>query len=491
MPGPTIAELQTAQTRDVIQARILAALVTKGYPTSQWKAAAAGGVEMATVEMVAGGLASIVAPKIADIALQRFLDTGDGDGLQLYALKRYKLLKRQATATIQNIKLTTVASAPPYSFGPGELGVRSKSGHFYRSIEAVSIPPGSGIGPILPVDVLVQAITPGSAYADPAGTILDMETAPAGLTCINQRRDDFAPTHTTGGSSGTVTGAFLLPGVPPTFDSIRVRIDAFGEIGTARYSVSTDGGASWTPMGTVPSLVTIEGQAKLTFTNGTAPSFIQGTIFTLLVGDAIVQRGTDIESDTSLANRCRWRWASLSDIPTPPLVKLWAMQASPEVVRIRVDADPNTAGGFLVTIASATGPASPAAALAVQDYITPLLLGYRGLGATAVAGSPVERALCSSAKPVSIVAGGLVEVPSANVAAVQRAADLAWGEYVENVPIGGTVRLAELIQAVRDAGAIDFSSYVLNGIAANVELTSGQVAIVGGSLTTSLNWRPV
>lgn len=487
MPTYTLAQLRTLQLQATIAARLTAALSAaavaagKPDPVPNWAPAAAGGVEQSVVMMAAGTLASIVGPKLVAIAEGRFLDLATGDRLTAYAKSRYKLDRNLATYTIQNIRLLSTIGG---TFAAGDLWVRGDGGNNYVSIADVVLEPN------VPGDILFQAENTGASYSDAAGTVTRFVTAVAGLAPINIRRTDFADTALSGSSSGRVSAVFAVPGVPPLYDSIRVKVLTSGNLGTATFSYSTDGGATWVSPQPVGS--------TLTFTNGTNPSFIAGDVFTLIVADAIVERGTDDESDASLRDRCRARWPSLSDVPTLGLVRLWCHLASREVVRVRVDADANSPGGMLVTVASATGPASPQAQLAVQDYIAQRLRGFRGLPSSTVVGvgavgSPEEHAQVLSATPSGITPGGVVSVARSKVAAVEAAADAAWSVYLGGVAIGGTVILPELIQAVMDAGAIDFQGATLNGSAQNVALGSRDVAVPadGVTLTNTLTWNPV
>jgi hypothetical protein len=323
-----------------------------------------------------------------------------------------------------------------------------------------------------------------------------MVVAPSGVRCTSVAPSDFSTARVTGSSTGAISAVFTVPGVRPSFDSIRFAIQESGDIGVAVFRYSTDGGATWAAPAVIPSMLDIDGAALVTFQDG-APgaSFIQGDIFTVLVADAILRRGTDAESDESIRARCRAKWTTLTLVPLAGTVELWAKLASDEIERVLVDASATTPGTIIVTVASATGPASPQAVLDVEDYISLRLNGYRGMPAPGDAYSPEEKAIVNSAKKRAITAGGVVSVPRAKVVAVQTAAETAWTAHLRTVPLGprGVVRLAELVQAVMDAGAVDFTGETLNGSAANITLASREVAVPadGTTLATSLIWRPV
>ncbi len=127
------------------------------------------------------------------------------------------------------------------------------------------------------------------------------------------------------------------------------------------------------------------------------------------------------------------------------------------------------------------------------DYIQARLLGFKGVPASPVAGSPEEHVLVKSATGKTVTVAGIVDVPRALLAAAQVAADLAWLAYLRSLPIGGLVVLAELEQAVLDAGAANIASATLNGLVANLQLATLEVAVAapGTSLASSLVWRPL
>lgn len=485
----TLDDLRTPQTAAIIRARILARLQAAGAPTAAWVSTASGGVENSAVDMLASALEQLASAKIADAASGRFLDFATGDFLRFLAKRYYQLDARSETFTVQNVRLTSVPGNSQQSFEPGDLWVMAKgTGHRYQSITGGELLPGQTL------DLKFQAEFAGSAYADVAGAITSMVTAPAGISCTNVRPSPFLSSRLTGASTGTVSGGFAIPGVRPDFDSIRIRIVTSGEVGSATFEFSTDGGASWAFGGAIPPLFAGAAGAIVTFFNGVAPSFIVGNIFTLLVADAILIQGADAESDDSIRVRCRARRATLSDVPTAAVFQLWAAEASQEVSKTAVDADPNTPGGVLVTIASHAGPASAAAVIDVSDFIA-ARLAYKNMPAPGGGfSSPQETVLVRSAKRREITTAGIVSVPRDNVAAVQLAAETLWIAYLQGLGLGpSTARLSELQQAIEDAGAITFSGLTLNGVAGNVAIADGEVAVpaAGTSLLTSLMWRPV
>lgn len=502
MPTYTLADLRTPQTQAVIRARLIAALAGRGLPTAAWTPTASGGVENTALDMVAGALAQLVGAKMAQAASGRFLDLAAGDELTYLAKHFYLLDRNVATFTVQNVKLFSVPTAPANSFAPGELWVRANTtGNRYVNIDPIELPPGK-----LPPNGLsarFQAELPGASYSDPAGTIDTMVTAPAGISCANARPSDYLPARLSGTSTGTidVEGQDDDHVAPPVNSVVQIRIDASGDVGAGGFSFKL-GDGPWTSGGPITNVFFAPGPSgdwfidgnRIIFTNGTAPpSFIAGDVFTFLRADAILQQGADAETDESLRGRCRARWTSLSLVPTQGLVALWAQQASPEVHKISSDADPQTPGGIVVTIASSAGPASGQAQFDVAEYIAARLRGFKGVPASAVAGSAEETVVVKSAVGRQITPGGVVTVARAKLAATQQASDIAWDAYLRGLDLGATVILAELEQALLDAGALTYSGITLNAVNQNVQLAANEIAVPadGTSLTKNLSWKPI
>lgn len=502
MPAYTLADLRTPQTQAVIRARLIAALTGRGLPTAAWTPTASGGVENTTVDMVAGALAKLVGAKMAQAASGRFLDLAEDDELTYLAKHFYLLDRNLATFTIQNIRLSSVPTAPSNSFAPGDVWVMaSATGNRYVNLDPIELPPDSQ-GPSAP-KARFQAELPGASYSDPSATIDTMVTAPAGVSCTNVRPSDYLPARLSGTSTGTidVEGQDDDHVVPPVNAVVQIRIDASGNVGAGGFSFKL-GDGPWVSGGPITTVFfapgpsgdwTVDGN-RIIFTNGGAsPSFIEGDVFTFLRADAILQQGADTETDASLRGRCRARWTSLSLVPTAGLVALWAQQASQEVHKVVSDADPDVPGGIIVTIASSAGPASGQAQIDVSDYIAARLRGFKGVPASAVAGSAEETVLVKSAIARPITPGGVVSVPRAKLAAAQKAADIAWDAYLRGLDLGGVVILAELEQALLDSGAITYSGITLNAVNQNVQLAANEVAVpaAGTSLTANLSWRPI
>lgn len=517
--GLSFADLLTQESIATIRARMAAALLVDGFPVASWAPSSAGGVENMRLDMSAG-IGVYLPPRIVDIVNGRILPLASGDYLKALGARFYGLTQREATYTIQNIALYAVGSPGSYAFNPGDLWVKSDAtGNRYQSVDggqfsaANTGPPVPGF-PGNPLMLRFQAESPGSKYADVARTITTMVTARAGVRCVNVPPADFTPASVNGTSTGTMMATIASHIIPPAFQSVRVAIEQSGDVAgspPAMISISIDGGSHWQPAIPIGPTILVSdrggGAAILTFANSNvSPSFVAGDIYTTLKADAILQRGADAETEAAFKRRCSNRWPSLSDIPVAGTIDLWAHEASPEVDKVSTDAD-LTSAGIRVTIASSNGPASPAAQIAVEDYINARLWGFKGVPAPTSPTfpgpglSPTEFALVISAQPFNVTATGPVRVPRDLLATAEVAANVAWIDYLAGLPLGGqdgsTVELAKLAQILADAGAIDIPSTLanlkINDVSADAPVPIGEVAVPapGTSLLTTITWIPV
>jgi hypothetical protein len=468
----SLAQLRTPLTADELRARIISGLQAAGFPTSDWATTKQGGLENGTVDMAAGTLADLQGQKLADAISGGFLDFAVDEWMTFLARRYYKLDRSLATFTIQQLQLVCAPTAGPYTINAGELVVTGPTGNHYRNLEGASLAQGGG------VLMQVQAEEAGASFADPIDTLTTLVTSLPGVTVTNPRSMVPTPAALVNGTGST---GLIVP-LPPLFptailaDTFRLRIEGSGQVGTALYSISTDNGKTYSePLLLQPSQEIPGGAFVIAEEDPTnSLSFRQGDVF-FWAATSILQQGADEESDARMAARCRARWLTLSDVPTSGTVALWARQAAPEVVRVKVVSEPSAANRMLVYISGSAGPAAPLTVVTVQQYITARL-------------TPPEGATVLPVDLRRVSPSGTVVAPRGALAQVQAQADLNWLAYLASVDIGGTIRLAELQQAVMDAGATNFSGLSIGG-SPNVVMGGTEVPLAVSSLTSLLSWQ--
>jgi uncharacterized phage protein gp47/JayE len=177
-------------------------------------------------------------------------------------------------------------------------------------------------------------------------------------------------------------------------------------------------------------------------------------------------QGRDEETDEALRRRCRDRWATLGRGATEAAYRYWALSASAAVARVAVRAAGAIPGTVQVLIAGPSSAVTEATRQAVDIYIRERKPFVDGLEVYAAANFNVSVAgIVYATDPAAAQAG--VE---ANLLALQ-------GE----LPLGGKVYRAEIIQRIMDApGVVNF---VPTAPVVDVQLTPSQVAVLVSSLT--------
>lgn len=495
----SLADLISQMTKAQLREMIRSGLQGQGLPTSDWTPAAQGGIENGAIDMVAGTLADLEGAKLAEAIRGGHLGLAAGDWMTFLAGSYYLNERNPATATVQAITLTCVVTAGPYVIVVDDLVVSGASGNKYRNIEAGVLQPGASIV------LRFQAEAPGASYNDAAETLTTLVTSLPGVTVVNKKIFTPNPAALVAGSaskgllyvqeipqpsigdasasaqSSTSIGQAFSQSFAVSKDRFRVRITKTGKVGTAKFSISVDDGRTWSEQAIAVGLVDTQYGVRLLFTDNpaTSSSFVDGDIF-FFAATPIVQQGSDAETDPRLAGRSRARWLTLSDVPSPGTVELWAKTASPEVARVKVLADTNAANRVLVYIGSSAGRAAPDTVVAVQQYVSDRL-------------DPDEGATVQSVAIYEVVVTGSVKVPRLLIAQAQQDAERLWTTYLASVDIGGAVRLSELQQALKDAGAIDYDNLVITGGSPNVVIAQDQVASPkdGTTLLTALIWEAI
>jgi hypothetical protein len=488
----TLVELLAAKTQEEREAQLLALLNSVGFPVSDYYI---GSVARTIQKMVAAGLVDMDA-LLPQIAAGGFLGPFTSGGntypsrawLELVAEQVFGITPAGATQTKQRCSLWCDLGAGPYTIGSVEqLVARSRFGRLYKNVTTGTVVAGTNPATKLTLDFLAES--PGAIYnGDITGTIVELVTPLPGLNISNETQsfgglDSSDRATRTGSSTGIVTPS----GTPAAAKRYKLTVTVAGQVGAAIGVLDVDG--VQTTISPLPASASAGNGVVLSFANGGQnPSFIRGDTYTFeSLGSPIVNAGTDAESDDSLRARCRGRWPSLSAIPVEDRYIAWVRQASIDngygVTKITAVPSAVIPGYTDIRVATDAGAVPNGAVLALQAYID----ARDGI---------VDLALVNSADPISVSAGGTAQVRAGQGPAVKTAAKVNWEAYLASLPIGGdlpggVVRLAELQQAIMDAGAVDVSGLTLNAVAANLALAADEVAIAGNSLDTALTWLEV
>lgn len=478
----TLQQLLDPVTEAALRARSLAIFQKHRFPAITEWALNPIGTESVFVDLIVKPLNTLLhsgAPvdkQIAAIAAARVLRYARGPWLTILASDFYLLERNPATRTTFNMNLTSVPSAPTYTFQVGDVWLVGPSGKRYQSTTGGTVPPGGS----LPMSFAAEA--DGSAYSDdPSVSTLVLATSPAGLVAL-PGGGDFTPVAIQGDSSGRITPRRTSSSAPLPH-SFTIRIDTAGEPNGATYSLRTDAGA-FVNMGVLfasgnalPDGTTIDAVA------GISPSFEAGEVYVFSTpGTPNYVQGDDEEDDEALRARCQGRWPSLSDNILDGKVTLWTVTAYPAVNRIQVSADTVTPGRFIVTVADSHGAVDQAVLDKIAAFITPKLNVDEGMTAR-------------STSTLAIATSGNVKYRGTpdELAQLQADAQDGWIRYLGTLPMGSEVEVAKLEQIIMDAGALDagvVDVLRLNGIAGNIQLATGVVPVDGNpaALAGAMTW---
>lgn len=469
MPTLTLAQLQTPQDAQSVYQILLAVYAAFGFPVTSWQD---GETEKTRLLAVATAVADISGNYIPQIANGGFVDFATGTWLQLKAQEDYNLPFNPATATVGQITITqTSAVASSQTITPGKMIAVFLSGRRYFLIGFIvsgiftSTPQSLAYGS--PLVGVWTAETPGAIYNEPSNSAITAATPLPGVTLTNPA-DSFSPVSHTGAGTGSLT----LGGSPSGNHQILVTITSTGASGVASWEYSIDG-APAVSAGNASSLSNIGGTGvNVTLTNGASgTSFVENDTYLFSVpGSWITTQGSDVESDASLAGRCRNRWPSLSSIPTQGYYELLVTSVptvGSQVTQVLPRQDPVVTNKINLVVAGPAGPLPGGTISTIQSYVTPRAIG----GDNVLVVSPSTQALTF---------GGTITIDVAQLTPATNAITTAMNDYVASIPINGTVQLSEIIALIRAIPGVlnvNVSSVTINSAAADLPL---------GTLTTNV-----
>lgn len=450
----TLADLLNPQSVSQIFQTLLGVYQAQGFPVTAWQT---GGVERTRLMAIATAMSDAsgtFVPAIAGGSLLDYAPNAPG-WTALTAEQIYNLTQNLASFTFGNIVATSTA-ASGYAFTAGQQTiVFGTSGRRYINTGSGTIPAGGSL------TIPVIAEFAGSVYVEPSSSAaITLVTPLPGVTLTNPATTYASATGTHGGSG---TGVITASGTPVGPHSLTINITSTGQAGVATWSYSLDG-AALVNAGAVSTLVNIGGTGiTVTLSNGAInPSFPIGDTWGFTTpGSWITSQGSDVETDVATAARCRNRWSSLSEIPTPSLYQLLATSTpsvGSQVTQCTVVPDP-TINNKVNVIVSGPGGVLPGPTItAIQAYITPR---------SRLCDNPIVQ----SPTTLAVTYAFTYTVPSSQASAAAAAITTGLLNYTAAIPVNGTIRLADIIQIVMDVdGVVDCSSVTINGVGSNLTL---------------------
>lgn len=190
----------------------------------------------------------------------------------------------------------------------------------------------------------------------------------------------------------------------------------------------------------------------------------------VLQASSVTTQGTDPETDDSLRARDRGKWGTVGPAANSDGWATYAREASVEVTRVVVQENQPAAGSVRVVVAGSAGAISGPELTAVGTYLAarrPFCVGVSAVNASeaAVAVTATVRILSSH--------------PNAGGALVQ--AEEALAALFAELPIGGTVRLGDLYQAIEGVAGVESS--LISAPASDTALGATEVAVPTLTLT--------
>jgi hypothetical protein len=468
----TLAELLDPQTVAELYAQLLGYYAAQGFPTQSWQPF---GVDRTRTSAIATVLQSISAgyiPSISAGGLLSYAALLENPGwLQLLSENNFNLPVNEASFTVGNILLANTSTSP-YTITAGQLiAVFGASGNRYINNS------GGVLAASSTLELSFTAENAGASYNDPSSSgALSLSTPLPGVTPTNPAGDYTDVAHV-----GAGTGTLTLAGSPVGNHQVLISITSTGAAGVASWSYSIDGGA-YVSAGTATTIASLGGYGiSVTLTNGgSGTSFVIGDTYLFYTpGSWITTQGANTESPIALANRCRDRWSTLSNIATTGYYEILATttpNVGAQVTQVIVLPDADINNKVNIVVAGPEGVLPSGTIADIQSFIDPRAIG-------------TDFPTVLSPSELDITFAGTLTVTAAQLAAAQDAVDTSLNAYANGAGINGTLRVAQVIEYVMEPpGMIDASGITINGVAANLTLGSSTTFVVGRFSAANFTW---
>lgn len=491
MAPPTLSQLLQQYSVEELTDIILGVYQAAGFPITAWQPFGTERTRVAANATVGNLVSAKYLPQLAASGFINLALTAAPDFVPLIAEQSYNIIQNPAQPTIGFMQLTNT-STRTYSIDPGKLIMLFQlTGNRYTNLDTISLPANTPLS--APVNALFQSVGTGSIYNDPAnqgGQDAYGYTNTGNLVLVTpfpgvgvQNAPQTSVGAHTGPSQGTIS--LSLPGSPLN-SYIIVSINVSGNVsgGSMYFSYSLNGSAFSPAIQAVSSYpVPNTGGIDLLFADasGSNPSnFYAGDSWTFNVpGDWKIQVGTDIESNASVATRSTDQWNRTAQVPTSGFYES-LVRATPnvgnQIQATIINVDPNINGRVNCCVSGPDGYLSPQVLQSVQAYVSKFA-------------PETDNPVVFPPQTATIDFEGTITVlpsvgnnPVVPLPQIQEEVQVALTQYIQSVPINGTIKLSSIIEIVREqTGVTDINTSTLQIIVDSVA-QSGNYTL--GSSTT-------
>lgn len=154
--------------------------IANKVPVGSWYSTVNVGLSL--TQIVAQLLADLRA-SVSEIGKSMFIQYATGDGLTLFSESVYNVERNGAQYAVGLVRLISSPASPPYNIVPGQLTVGTQQSGSQQKLYTNTS--GGLLVPNSTLDLIFQAVEPGSFYNIPNATALDLKTSLVGVSVSN------------------------------------------------------------------------------------------------------------------------------------------------------------------------------------------------------------------------------------------------------------------------------------------------------------------
>lgn len=467
----TLSDLITEKTQATWFAELIAALALVGFPTTGW---ASTSVPRRILWAFAGLLKGL-SDLISYVASGGLVRLATGAWLTLLADQNYDETRTAAAFAQGTFSIGDTASAGPYTIVAGQLWWSTPSGYRFTNTTGGTLALDGNL------DLSVIAEFAGAAHNVAEGAVTEMTTTLPGV----------GPAQHTGViAAGTAPPTVTVSGTPASEYDFEIEITTGGALGAAVFRWRTNAGA-WTTGVTVAASVLLGATGvSAAFTAGT---YSTDNVYTWTSGATsynptpgwLTTVGTDEQTDDSLQNACRTKWATLGFGANDDWYIYWTQHEptyGSTITRVLVENgmahSPPAPGIVDLYLATASGAPSGTVLAAIKAFMLPKVDGEITFDVKAA------NAVTVNVTATLEVRKGLTTTPTAAAAILAATAGLQ--EYFEAIQIGEDCYLDQIKDALIYDSAI-VRSVVMTTPTSDVSASDHDICVLG-TVTLSVSF---